>query len=105
MVDGDHTRYIGAVRRMIRAAGRRYGAADPVDLAELVELRSAVDDAIADAVRGQRQAGHSWQAIGDGVNMTKQAAQQRWGTSPRRPGSSNVPPLGDPFDELMQINP
>lgn len=76
---GDHARYLGAVRRMVRAAGRRVAEADPEDLAELLALQAAVDRALAEAVTGQRAAGTSWAAIGAALGMTKQAAYQRWG--------------------------
>lgn len=76
---GDHGRYLGAVRRMIRAAGRRLGEADPEDLAQLVAMREDLDQAIATAVAGQRAAGTSWAAIGSALGMSKQAAAQRWG--------------------------
>lgn len=82
MVDvgsGDHSSYAAALRRMIRAAGRRYGAADPYDLPELVALRVEVELAIHAAVREQRTAGTSWAAIADALGITKQGAQQRYG--------------------------
>lgn len=70
--------YAAAVRRMIRAHGRRVGDADPEDLPELLELRDVVDAAIADAVAGQREAGFSWAQIARGLGTTRQAAQQRF---------------------------
>jgi hypothetical protein len=68
--------YAAFVRRSIRAHGRRVGNADPEDLAELVAMRESLDEAIAQAVRGQRENGFSWAAIGRGLGVTRQAAQQ-----------------------------
>ena len=68
-----------AVRRMIRAHGRRCGNADPEDLAELVELSDALAEALNDAVAGLRANGFSWAQIAGGLGTTRQAAQQRFG--------------------------
>jgi len=71
--------YLGAARRFIRAAGRRVGECDEHELAELLTLRTALDDAIAAAVEGQRTYGKSWAAIARGTGTTREAAFQRWG--------------------------
>lgn len=75
----EHHEYIGMLRRMIRAGGRRIGDADEVDLQDFLTLRHALEEAIAEAVKGQRRAGHSWAYIGRGLGVTKQAAQMRYG--------------------------
>lgn len=77
-MSGDHTRFAGAVRRMVRAHGRRVADADPEDLAELLALREAVEAAIAAAVEGQRER-YSWAQIARGLGTTRQAAQMRYG--------------------------
>jgi hypothetical protein len=64
--------------RMLRAGSRRIALADPDDLAEMVQLAQQLDDAIAQAVAGQRAAGFSWAEIGGPLGMSKQAAQQRF---------------------------
>lgn len=69
----------GGARRMIVALGRRVGDGDPVDLLELENLRSAVESAMRYAVIQQRGAGFSWQAIADGLGVTRQSAWQRFG--------------------------
>jgi hypothetical protein len=71
--------YVGMVRRIIAAQGRRVAGADPEDLAELAGLHTIVDRAVAEAVAGQRSAGFSWAEIGRGLGITRQAAQQRYG--------------------------
>jgi hypothetical protein len=75
--------FLDAVRRMIRAAGRRVGDADEFELAELVALREDLDAAIEAAVIGQRTgaASRSWAQIGDALGISRQAAQQRYGRS------------------------
>jgi hypothetical protein len=73
------TEYLAMVRRLLRAAGQRVGNADEVELAELVELREHLEQAIADAVAIQRTWGRSWADIGRGLGTSRQAAQQHYG--------------------------
>jgi hypothetical protein len=56
---------------------------DIAGLADLVALRSELDDAIATAVRGLRSApwSYSWGQLGNVLGTTRQAAQQRYGTA------------------------
>lgn len=70
--------FLGMVRRMIRAAGRRVAEADEFELSELLSLRADLDDAIAAAVTGQHDGGRSWAEIGAAAGMSKQAAAKRW---------------------------
>lgn len=49
--------YAAMVRRIIRAHGRRVGDADPEDLAEMLEMREVLDEAIAEAVTGNGATG------------------------------------------------
>jgi hypothetical protein len=78
MGDGDHSAFAGFARRILRAYARRVAGADVEDLAELLELRQDVDDAIAAAVAGMRERGVSWAAIATATGTTRQAAQQRY---------------------------
>lgn len=72
--------FLQMLRRMIRAGGRRVAVADDVDLADLVALRDELEEAIADAVRGQRQnLDRSWAEVARGLGTTRQAAQMRYG--------------------------
>lgn len=77
--------YLSACRRMLRGAGRRVGAADPEDLAALVQLRAELDDVIQAAVdalredKGPQAPGYSWAQLGTALGMTRQSAQQRYG--------------------------
>lgn len=77
------TAYAAMMRRMVRAYGRRCEDADVEDLADLLALRSEVDQAIAQAVAGSRaKHGRSWTDIARATGTTRQAAQQRWGGRP-----------------------
>lgn len=69
----------GAARRMIRALGERVGDEDPIDLRLIVDLKSALDEALLEAIRGQRAATppFSYAEIAAGLGTSKQAVQQR----------------------------
>ena len=71
--------YIEFARRIIRRAGERVAEADDWELAELVSLVEDVDRAVRRAVAGQREAGRSWQYIGDALGIKRQSAQERYG--------------------------
>ena len=43
-------------------------------------LADELDTAIAEAVNGLRKLGYSWAEIGSRLGISRQAAQQRWGT-------------------------
>jgi hypothetical protein len=70
----------GPLPRMIRAAGRRVADADEVELGMLIAMRDEVDAAIQHAVDGQRARGVSWARIGEATGITRQSAQERWGS-------------------------
>lgn len=84
--------FAAMVRRMIRAHGRRVVDGDDADLAELAELRTVVEEAIAVAIAGQRERwDRSWSEIARGLGTTRQAAQMRYGARPElRSQSLNV---------------
>ena len=71
--------YLAAAKRFIRAAGKRVADADEVELAQLLELQSTVEEAIQTAVDGQRARGKSWAYIALATGKTRSAAFQRWG--------------------------
>lgn len=72
--------YLAMLQRLMKAAARRVGDADDVDLAELVKLRGFVDEAITSAITVQRTKwDRSWADIGRSLGITRQAAQQRYG--------------------------
>ncbi len=80
-MSGDHAAFMAFVRRILRAASKRMSEADPEDLADLVQLRQAVDEAIDRAALAIHDGGASWAQIGAAVGMTKQGAFKRWGAS------------------------
>lgn len=71
--------YAAMLKRMIRAYGRRVADADDIDLADMLEVQAVLEQAIADAVNGQREHGRSWSDVARGLGVTRQAAQMRFG--------------------------
>ncbi len=72
---------IATARRFIRAAGRRVGEeGDEHELAKLVALRDELEEAIRVAVVGQRRWGRSWAYVGAALGITRQSAQERYGS-------------------------
>lgn len=71
--------YLGMLRRMVRAGGRRVAEADEPELSALLGIRAEIETAIATAVEGQRARGRSWADIAAATGTTRQAAFQRWG--------------------------
>lgn len=74
----DHAGYLAFVRRILRAASARVASADPEDLAELLALRGALDEAIDRAAVAMHEQGRSWTEIGAALGVSRQAARQRW---------------------------
>lgn len=70
--------YVAFAKRVIRGAGKRVAQGYGRELAELLSLRDEVESAIATAVGGMREQGHSWQYIADGLGITRQSAHQRY---------------------------
>jgi hypothetical protein len=74
--------YTAFTRRVLAAHGRRIGRDGDVDaLAQLVNLGDDIETAVQDAVTGLRGYGYSWAEIARRLGITRQAAQQRWGTT------------------------
>lgn len=71
--------YLSAARRFIRAAGKRVGDGDEVELRALLDLARCLDDAIYAAVVAQQQHGASWADIARATGTTRQAAHAKWG--------------------------
>ena len=77
----ENDEYSAFVRRILRAYGRRVGDGDVEAITLMMRLADEIDTAIAEAVKGLRACGYSWAEIGARLGITRQAAQQRWGTS------------------------
>jgi hypothetical protein len=73
--------YAAFTRRIIAAHGRRIAAGDIERLRDLVTLAEEVDHATTVAVTGLRRTGFSWTEIANRLGITRQAAQQRWGST------------------------
>ncbi len=67
-------------RRILRAYARRIATGDIDALTDMTALAADVEHAIRQAVTGLRDTGYSWAEIGVRLGVTRQAAQQRWGT-------------------------
>ena len=78
LVENDE--YSAFVRRVLRAYARRVGGCDVEALALMLGLAEKIDMARAEAVAGLRRCGYSWAEIGSRLGVTRQAAQQRWGS-------------------------
>jgi hypothetical protein len=78
LVENDE--YGAFVRRVLRAYSRRVGDGDVEALVLLVGLAEEIDSAMAEAVKGLRARGYSWAEIGARLGISRQAAQQRWGS-------------------------
>jgi hypothetical protein len=76
----DNYEYASFARRVVKAYARRVSDGDITALRELAVFVSDVDDATRVAVAGLRRWGYSWFDIASQVGVSKQAAQQRWGT-------------------------
>jgi hypothetical protein len=83
----ENPEYAAFARRILRAYSRRVAASDVDSLAHMISLADDINDAIAQAVSGLRDAGYSWTEIGSRLDITRQAAQQRRGR-PRRASRS-----------------
>jgi len=68
------------VRRILRAYSHRVGDGDVEAPGLMLGLAEEIDTAIAEAVKGLRACGYSWAEIGARLGITRQAAQQRWGS-------------------------
>jgi hypothetical protein len=76
----ENPEYAAFARRILRAYSRRVATGDVESLTDLISLADDINDAIQQAVNGLRPAGYSWAEIGTRLGITRQAAQQRWGS-------------------------
>ena len=78
----ENDQYAAFTRRIVAAYARRVASGDVEALPDMVALSAHLDVAIGQAVQGLRGFGYSWAEIGARLNLTRQAVQQRWGTTP-----------------------
>jgi hypothetical protein len=76
----ENDEYSAFVRRILRAYACRVGGGDVEGLVLMANLADEIDAAIAESVKGLRSCGYSWADIGSRLGITREAAQQRWGT-------------------------
>jgi hypothetical protein len=76
----ENDEYAAFARRVLRAYSRRIAAGDIDALADMADLAAEIDTATGQAVAGLRARGYSWAEIGTRLGITRQAAQQRWGS-------------------------
>jgi len=79
----ENSDYAAFARRVLRAYSRRVADGDVESLAHMASLADDINDAIALAVHGLRDTGYSWAEIGSRLGITRQATQQRWGSTGR----------------------
>ena len=77
----ENDEYARFLRRVIRAYSRRVAAGDIEAITTMAALASDLEDATRDAITGLRAFGYSWADIALRLGITRQGAQQRWGTS------------------------
>ncbi len=78
----ENDEFAAFARRVLRACARRVADGDVEALTLMLGLSAEIDDAIGQAVTGLRAHGYSWAEIAARLGVTRQAAQQRWGTQP-----------------------
>jgi hypothetical protein len=81
----ENDEYAEFLRRILRAYSRRVAAGDIEAIADMTALAAQLDSAIQDAITSLRAVGYSWADIARPLHITRQAAQQRWGSGSREP--------------------
>jgi hypothetical protein len=72
--------YAAFARRVLRAYSRRIAQGDIDALEDMRDLAAEINTTMGNAVAGLRERGYSWADIGLRLHITRQAAQQRWGS-------------------------
>jgi hypothetical protein len=77
----ENDEYAAFLRRVIRAYSRRVATGDIEAITTMAALADDIDQAIRDAITGLRNYGYSWADVAMRLGITRQGAQQRWGTT------------------------
>ncbi len=77
----ENDEYAAFLRRVIRGYSRRVAAGDIEAIADMASVADEVAIAMHHAIYGLRSTGYSWTDIALRLGVTRQAAQQRWGTA------------------------
>jgi hypothetical protein len=88
----ENDEYAVFLQRVIRAYSRRVASGDIEALFYMTGLAADLDTAISQAVTGLLACGYSWADIGLRLGITRQAAQQRWGSDSSGDGSGRGRP-------------
>ena len=81
----ENDEYAAFARRVLRAWARRVAAGDIDAITDMAAAARELDEAMREAVTGLRGKGYSWAEIATRLDVTRQAAQQRWGRRASRP--------------------
>jgi hypothetical protein len=81
----ENDQYAAFIRRVIRAYSRRVADGDIEAITTMANLAADFDTAIRQAITGLRAFGYTWADIALRLGITRQGAQQRWGTTPGTP--------------------
>jgi hypothetical protein len=76
----ENDEYAAFLGRVMRAYSRRVAAGDIEAIADMATAADEMHAALQDAITGLRSTGYSWADIALRLNVTRQAAQQRWGS-------------------------
>ena len=76
----ENDEYAAFLRRVIRAYSRRVAAGDIEAITTMAHLADDLEDATRQAITALNDFGYSWADIGMRLGITRQGAQQRWGT-------------------------
>ena len=76
----ENDEFAAFARRVLRAWARRVAAGDIDAIADMAAAAAELDTAMRQAVAGLRGKGYSWADIATRLGVTRQAAQQRWGS-------------------------
>ena len=77
----ENDQYAAFLGRVIDAYSRRVASGDIEALTAMAALAGRLEDATRQAIIGLRAFGYSWADIGSRLGITRQAAQQRWGSA------------------------
>jgi len=84
----ENDEYAAFLRRVIRAYSRRVAAGDIEAITTMANLADHLEDATRQAITGLRESGYSWADIAMRLGITRQGAQQRWGTGTSDPDTT-----------------
>jgi hypothetical protein len=84
----ENDQYAAFLRRVINAYSRRVATGDIEAITSMARLADDLDTATRQAITGLRAFGYSWADIALRLGITRQGAQQRWGTGTPEPDTT-----------------